>query len=235
MINFSSQIAKKIESTCRRALYDFKMLRTKKIAVALSGGKDSITLLYMLKKISGKGFPSFEISAIHAHEKNQNISFLQNFCTNLNIQFIPITYQKKQDCYSCARERRKAIFYKLKNLNIKYIAFGHHREDNIQTLLLNLFHKGEFAHLMPKIKMHLYGITIIRPLIYTKETDIKKFIKTSNITTKNSFCPLAKTSKRKTAEKLIDLIEKDFKNVRSNLSKSAFLYGSQKARKNLFI
>ena len=170
-----SGLGKKLESAFRKALYDYKMLENgSKIAVALSGGKDSLTMLYLLKAISGRGFPELNMHAILVNGEfscgsGVNADYLKRICDSLNVNFIVRESTQtldKLECYSCSRERRSLIFEAAKSVGAQTIAFGHHRDDNAHTLLMNLLHKGEFAGNLPKIHMQEYGITIIRPLIY---------------------------------------------------------------------
>jgi tRNA(Ile)-lysidine synthase TilS/MesJ len=141
------------------------------------------------------------------------------------------TTQKREDlaCYSCSRLRRRLIFDAAKESGITTIAFGHHRDDSIQTLLMNLFHKAEFAANLPKVPMHDYGVTIIRPLIYISEQEIKEFAKLYGFARVTCQCPVGQNSLRKQTENLISFIEETFPNLRENLSQASFTYASDKA------
>jgi tRNA(Ile)-lysidine synthetase-like protein len=232
------KLGKNLESLCRKALHNFNLIEEEKsIAIALSGGKDSLTLLFLLHAISGRGFYPFDIHAIHVDgdfscgagiDKN----FLKNICDELGVNFISKTSNQKIDaleCYSCSRERRKLIFAAAKENGIKNIAFGHHRDDSVQTVLLNLFHKGEFAGMLPKVPMLNYDITIIRPLIYISEKQILEFAKHYGFFRMSCQCPKGQNSNRKKVEAFVSEIEEVFPHIRSNLSKSVFSYGSNKA------
>jgi tRNA 2-thiocytidine biosynthesis protein TtcA len=114
-----SYCAKKLESTVRKALYEYTLLEgVHKVAVALSGGKDSITLLHMMKRITGRGFPPFELVAIHvagAFSCGANVSqqYLADICTALEVPLIVRTSHRtleELECYSCSRERRSFLF-----------------------------------------------------------------------------------------------------------------------------
>jgi tRNA(Ile)-lysidine synthetase-like protein len=231
-------LGKKIESMCRKAIYDYKMLENScNIAIALSGGKDSLTLLYMLKAISGRGFNNLNISAIHVGGEFScgagiNENFIKGICKELNVNFISLqSTQKKEtlECYSCSRERRKLIFDAAKSLNATTIAFGHHRDDSIQTLLMNLFHKGEFAANLAKVPMHDYGVTIIRPLIYVSEKEIIEFAKMYGFSRITCQCPIGQDSLRKHTEKWISQLETTYPNIRENLAHASINYASDKA------
>lgn len=232
-----STLGKKLESKMRKAFFDFNLHENPKIAIALSGGKDSLTLLYLLKALSGRGFPPFEILAIHitgAFTCGASIqpSFLEKICTDLNVKLV-IKEQKHssapQSCYPCSRERRRLLFEAAKEKGYNTLAFGHHKDDFIQTLMMNLLHKGEFAANLAKIKMEHYGITIIRPLTYIDEKDILQFAIQNGYHRVVCRCPVGETSMRKKTSHLINYLEKHFPNTKTNLAQAAFMYGSQKA------
>jgi tRNA 2-thiocytidine biosynthesis protein TtcA len=233
-----TKCGKRLESTIRKALFDFDMLENEtKIAVALSGGKDSLALLYMLKAISGRGFPPFTIHAIHIHGAFScgagiEPAFLKGICDELEVGFTSEYIDlesSKLECYTCSRKRRKRIFDIAHALDITTIAFGHHRDDNAQTLLMNLFHKGEFSPLQPKIKMHAFDKTIIRPLIYVAEHDIITFAEHHKFRRITCQCPHGQSSMRKKVDTLITDIEEYFPHARSNIASGGLRYGSNKA------
>lgn len=234
-----SSIEKKLESSCRKAIFDFNMVEdASAIAIALSGGKDSLSLLFLLHSIIGKGTKKIDLHAIHvtgAYSCGANLgtSCLKEICDKLNINFI-VKEMKEQatECYSCSRIRRTLIFKEAKRKNISHVAFGHHKDDNIETLLLNLFHKGEFAGNLAKLKMVDYEVTIIRPLIYVSEKDIINFASSRGFLRVMCNCPIGQNSKRKKVKQIIDKVEEEFPNVRENLSSASINYGSKKAEKN---
>jgi tRNA(Ile)-lysidine synthase TilS/MesJ len=229
---------KRIESQIRKAMYDFQMIEEEKIAVALSGGKDSLALLIMLKAVAGRGFPPFQLAAIHVGGDftcgaGVSEAFLQDVCDRLEIPLIiKHSHQKLEtlECYSCSRERRKLLFEAAREWGSSTVAFGHHRDDNAQTVLMNLLHKAEFTGNLPKLKMIEYGVTIIRPLIFVGEHEIKEFAKQSGFLRVMCQCPVGQNSMRKQVDSLIKEMEALFPNVRENLSQAALNYGSDKAK-----
>ncbi len=233
-------LGKKLESMMRKAIYDYKMLDGQEtLAVALSGGKDSLTLLFLLNAIVGRGFPDIKIYAVHVSGKYScgasiQLKYLQQICDQMGVELI--VKESKQNfenlnCYSCSRERRGLIFQACQEKNISTVAFGHHLDDNAETILMNLFHKGEFAANLPKIKMLQYGITIIRPLIYIPEKKIQSFAKKYGFTQILCRCPIGQKSIRKKVKNYISDIEYEFPNVRKNISQAGLIYGSDKATK----
>ena len=236
-----TKLGRKLESMCRKALFEFEMLNgVDKLAIALSGGKDSLTLLYLLKAISGRGFPPFQIYAIHVggpFSCGAGVSegFLRGICDALEVPIIFCNSKQEREtleCYSCSRDRRKLIFDAAKSVGASTIAFGHHRDDNAETLLMNVLHKGEFAGMLPKIPMHDYGVTLIRPLIFASETEIRNFADLYGFSRIVCHCPVGQVSMRKKTKDLLLQLERAFPNAKHNLSSASLLYGSDKAARN---
>lgn len=231
-------LGRRLESMCRKAVYEFSLLEgVQKVAVALSGGKDSLTLLYMLKALSGRGFPEFEIYGIHVSGEfscGASVSeiFLEGVCKEIGVNLIVRKSSQKREgleCYSCSRERRRLIFEAAKGVGATTVAFGHHRDDSIETLLMNLLHKAEFAANLPKVPMHDFGVTIIRPLIFVSEAEIREFAKLYGFARITCQCPVGQVSLRKQVKDLIREVEAVFPNARENLSQASLTYGSKKA------
>jgi tRNA(Ile)-lysidine synthase TilS/MesJ len=135
------------------------------------------------------------------------------------------------ECYSCSRERRRLLFEAALENGISHIAFGHHRDDNAQTLLMNLLHKGEFCGNLPFLEMQRFGVTIIRPLIYIAEEDIRQFAKQQGFLRISCQCPVGQNSMRKKVDQLLSQMEELFPEARNNVSTAGLVYGSDKARK----
>ncbi len=232
-------LGKELESALRKALFDFSMLEKgiSRIAIALSGGKDSLSLLFLLHAIRGRGFPLFDIYAIHVDGEfscgaGVDSNFLKAICKELEVELILRTSTQKREgleCYKCSRERRKLIFEAAKTAGATTVAFGHHRDDSAQTLLLNLLHKAEFAANLPKLHMQAYGVTIIRPLIYIAENSLREFAKQYGFARISCQCPVGQGSKRKIVNQILSDLEAHFPNVRGNLAKAGLIYGSDKA------
>lgn len=234
----SSSLQRKLESLTRKAVYDFSLLpENGKMGIALSGGKDSLTLLLMLLKLSGRGFPSFTIHAFHVqgvascgaglHTKN-----LEAICEHLGVKLHILDSritQEQLQCYRCSRERRSLIFKAAKEAGVEYIAFGHHKDDQVQTLMMNLLHKAEFSTSLPKLEMVEYGITIVRPLIYIDEASIITWAQQKGFARVTCMCPVGANSQRRQVKLLIEQLEKVFPNTRTNLFQAACNYGSNKA------
>ena len=233
-------LGRKLESLCRKALYEYKLLEgIDKLAIALSGGKDSLSLLFLLKAILGKGFPPIQLHAIHiggAFSCGAGISslFLKGICEKLDVPLTIVNVDQDINtlqCYSCSRNRRKILFEIAKSVQATTIAFGHHRDDSVETLFMNLMHKAEFAAMLPKVPMYDYGVTIIRPLIYVPEESLIQFAKFYEFSRVVCQCPVGQKSMRKTVKNILKDIQEKFPNATDNLATVSRTYGSQKALK----
>jgi tRNA 2-thiocytidine biosynthesis protein TtcA len=233
-----SGLGKRLESTLRKALYDFEMLDgVKDLAVALSGGKDSLTLLFLLKAVSGKGFPPFNLHAIHVDGAfscgaGLGVDYLKNLCEAMGVNYIrKESFRKLEEleCYSCSRERRSLLFEGAKEAGATTIAFGHTLDDNAETTMMNLLHKGEFAGMLPKLMMVEYGVTIVRPLIYVDERSIVEFAKQQGFLRAMCRCPVGQKSKRREMDQWIAELTEKYPNAKENIARASLIYGSKKA------
>lgn len=233
-------LGRQMESQLRKALYKFELVDgVQRLALALSGGKDSLTMLFLLHAVAGRGFPDFTIHPIHVTGEfscgaGVEVPYLQAICDELGLELTVCESHQTLDtleCYGCSRERRKLLFDAAKKLDATTIAFGHHRDDNAQTCLMNLLQKGEFKAILPKLEMRKYGVTLIRPLLYISEEQIKRFAQQQGFARVMCRCPVGQNSMRKKVDQLLEEIEELYPHARRNISQGALLYGSKKATK----
>lgn len=235
-----TRLEKRIESLVRKALYTHKIGFCSPIAVALSGGKDSLTMLYFLMKIKGYGIPDLQVHALYVDGQFScgpaiTKKHLETFCNQLDVPLHVLLPEKELanlECYSCSRQRRTLLFKKAKELGCKEIAFGHHKDDTLESLLLNLLQKGEFGSSLPKVPMHDYGITIVRPLYYVLEAEILTFAQQKGFFRLTCQCPVGATSRRRDAKHLLQALVEEFPNTKANLFHALLQYGSDKSLKN---
>ena len=220
----------RILSHMRKAIEKYKMIEEgDKIAVCLSGGKDSITLLQALKTLQRFYPKHFELIAISIHPGFDffNTDFLQNICDMLDIPlFVENSHAKeivfdirkeKNPCSLCANLRRGVINSIAIREKCNKIALGHTQDDVLETFLLNLLYTGSIGTFSPVSYMDRSKITLIRPLIYTSEKEIKRFIRKNNLTVMPKVCPMDGTSKRESMKQLIVTLTKEIPMLRANL------------------
>lgn len=220
----------RILSYMRKAIEEYNMIEENdKIAVCLSGGKDSITLLHAFKSLQRFYPKKFELIAISINPGFEffDTTLLQNLCDNLEIPlFIEKTHTKeivfdirkeKNPCSLCANLRRGAINSIAVREGCNKIALGHNQDDVLETFLLNLFYTGSIGTFSPVSHMDRTGITLIRPLVYTPEKETKRFVKKNNLTVMPKVCPMDGTSKREDMRLMIFSLQKNIPMIRANL------------------
>lgn len=214
----------------RKAIEDYNMIEEgDKIAVCLSGGKDSITMLHGFKALQRFYPKKFEVVAISIHPGFEffDTSILQNICDKLeiplfiektNIKEIVFDVRKeKNPCSLCANLRRGIINSVAIREGCNKIALGHNKDDVLETFMLNLLYTGSINTFAPVSYMDRTKITVIRPLIYAKEKDTNRFVKQNNIQIMPKACPMDGYSKREDMKNYIYNLRKDIPKVEANL------------------
>ena len=220
----------RILSFMRKAIEDYNMIEDgDKIGVALSGGKDSISMLMGFKALQRFYPKKFDIIAISINPGFDffNKEFLEKTCKDLEIPLIiedtnikEIVFDvraEKNPCSLCANFRRGALNSVAIREGCNKIALGHNEDDVLETFLLNLFYTGSINTFAPVSYMDRSKITLIRPLIYAPEKSIKAFVKRNNIEVMNKVCPMDGVSKREDIKKMIKDLKIDIPHVKSNL------------------
>ncbi len=214
----------------RKAIDDYNMISDgDRIAVGLSGGKDSITLLIGLKNLQRFYPKKFELVAVSINPgfEEFNSELLSNLCNKLDVKFIEekshikeIVFdirKEKNPCSLCANLRRGIINSVALRENCNKIALGHNEDDVLETFFLNLLYGGSINTFAPSSYMDRSKITLIRPLIYAPEKYIRSFVKRNNIEVMPKVCPIDGVSKREDMKKLIFDLQEDIPNIRANL------------------
>lgn len=220
----------KILGYMRRAIEEFNMIEEgDKIAVAVSGGKDSFTTLLGLKNLQIFYPKKFDIIAVTVNPGFEffDTKLIADFCKEIDVPFFEeVTHAKeivfdirkeKNPCSLCANLRRGALNTVAIREGCNKIALGHNEEDVLETFLLSLFYTGSIHTFAPKSYMDRSKITLIRPLIYTPEKYINHFVKKNNIKVMQKACPMDGYSKREDMKNLIKSFQKDLPYIRSNL------------------
>ena len=200
---------KKTLGCLRKADEDYEMIRDgDRIAVGVSGGKDSLLLLHALslyRKFSHKNFSLFAVTVTMGLEPF-DLSMIRELCNSLDIPYlvketeigrIIFDFRKeKNPCALCSKMRRAVLANTCVAEGFNKLALGHHREDAIESLLLSLFYEGRFHTFHPKTRMSRTGITVIRPLVYLPESHVKHMLKTLDLPVVISPCPANGETKR---------------------------------------
>lgn len=219
-----------ILSKIRKAIEDYNMIdEGDKIAVCLSGGKDSITMLNGLKALQRFYPKHFDLIAITVNPgfENFNKDILQKNCDEIGVPlFIEDTQIKeivfdvrkeKNPCSLCANLRRGIINSVAQREGCNKIALGHNLDDVIETFIMNLKYAGNISTFSPKSYMDRSGITMIRPLILLTEKDTNHFVKKYNKQVMPKVCPMDENTKREDIKAEIFAWQKEIPTIKANL------------------
>jgi tRNA 2-thiocytidine biosynthesis protein TtcA len=213
-----------------RAIMDYKMLADgDKICVAVSGGKDSLTMLHVLND-RRKFVPiKYELLAVHVdmgypcqHPKIL-AAYFKKLGIDYHIEKIDILKGKTRkdiSCFWCSWNRRKALFEVANRHGCTKVALGHHKDDIIETILMNMFFHGEISAMCPNQELFKGKIRIIRPLAYVEEDLIVKFAKTLDFPHHKCACPNSITSNRTKVGNIITGLKKVCPDVKTNIFRS---------------
>ena len=219
------KLEEKLWKTFNKALGQYQLIdEDDKILVGLSGGKDSLCLLEFLARRSKVHVPHFTVEALHVRMENihyeSDTTYLQSFCDRLNVPLhitttsfdsslftLNSSLKEKPPCFLCSWQRRKQLFNLAQELGCTKIALGHHQDDLIHTVLMNLTFQGQFSTMPAKLKMRKMPLTIIRPLCLCQESDIKAYAELQGYKKQLKLCPYEKTTNRTAASELFAHIQ----------------------------
>ena len=217
----------KMLSVMRKGITKYNMIKDgDKIAVGVSGGKDSVTLLKLLAEYRRFCPQQFELIAISVDlsfdGKQTDFSPIKQLCDSLNVEYFiektdigPIVFDVRKEsnpCALCSKMRKGALNTLAKEKGCNKIALGHHADDMIDTFLLSLFYEGRLSTFAPKSYLDKIDLTLIRPMIMIKESDVKSYSKTLPIV--DSCCPANKVTKREYVKDAVKQIGSEIPNVR---------------------
>lgn len=220
-----------------KAIKNYELIQDgDKIAVAISGGKDSLILAKLFQELKRHGINNFELEFITMDPgfNKANRDLLEEHCEYLNIPvkiFDKKVFKVVEDiadsypCYLCARMRRGALYAKAKELGCNKLALGHHFDDVIETIMMNVLCAGKYMTMMPKLKStNFEDMELIRPLYYIREDAIKKFASNNGLNPMNCGCVVAAkktSSKRREVKELIQTLGESFKDVEKSIFQSS--------------
>jgi len=222
-----------------KAIWDYRMLREgDRVLVAVSGGKDSLALLRIMKERTKFVPINYEVTACFVDmgfewtDKDLLIAHFERESIPYVIVPAPDEWKRDKpfDCFWCSWNRRKALFDLCQRVGYNKVAFAHHMDDIVETMLLNLFFQGEIGTMKPYQEMFDGELAIIRPLAYVEENDLARLARVLDLPVIPSECPLGKSSKRSLMKGIIAEMKHHNKNVKKNIFRSL-----QKIRKDYLL
>lgn len=212
----------KLLSLVRQAVERYQMIGEEdRITVGVSGGKDSLTLLYAMKELSRFYPKSFDICAVSVDLGYENTDFsgIQLFCDRLGVELSVVHTQisrivleerkEKHPCSLCATLRKGALVQEAMRLGCNKIAYAHHLDDFVETMLLSLIFQGQFYAFPPVTRFEDTDLWVLRPMMLVKEAQVRGFCERYEIPVMKNPCPVDGATKRQYAKELLAQIQKD--------------------------
>lgn len=206
----------KLLSYTRKAVDEYAMIeKGDRIAVGISGGKDSLTLLYALHGLKRFYPQSFTLGAVTVDLGYSECDFtpVSKLCRSLEIPYkiiktdiAHILFEERREtnpCSLCAKMRKGALNQAVKEMGYNKVAYAHHKDDIIETMLLSLLFEGRFYSFSPKTYLDRMDLTVIRPMMFTEEAEVIGFQNKYNLPVVTSRCPIDGYTKRQYAKELV--------------------------------
>lgn len=218
---------KRLLSYVRRAVDDYNMIEEgDKIAVGVSAGKDSLTLLCAMAELRRFYPKKFELIAITIDMGFDGSDFgeIQKLCDELEVEYHVVPSQiskiifdvrkEKSPCSLCAKMRRGALHNAAKELGCTSVALGHHFDDAVETFMLNLFFEGRIGCFSPVSYLSRIQLNLIRPMVYMPEKDVRYFASRNELPVAVSLCPADGNTEREEMKKLLSELDRKHKGLR---------------------
>lgn len=217
-------------SHTRKAVDEYQMIQEgDHIAVGISGGKDSLTLLYALHGLK-RFYPNkFELSAITVDLGYDQCDFtpIKELCQEMDVPYrivktdiAQILFEERKEknpCSLCAKMRKGALNQAVKEMGCNKIAYAHHKDDIIETMILSLFFEGRFYSFSPKTYLDRMDLTVIRPIMFVDEADVIGFRNKYNLPVVKSACPVDGYTKRQYAKDLLADLNRQYPGIKQRM------------------
>ncbi len=216
-----------------KAINEYDMIFDgEKIAVGLSGGKDSLTLMWILTERLARIPISYELFAIYIDPgfENNYIHPLKEYCGRMGYRLhvertdfgikAHSSENRENPCFLCSRLRRKRLFEIADEFGCKKLALGHHKDDIIETLFINMCYGGSISTMVPSQSLFNGKFTIIRPLSYIEEDTISRFARQKKFPMFHNSCPSEKKSKRYEMKQMLNTLYKSNRKIKGNIFRS---------------
>lgn len=227
--SLQEQYKHKLSRKINKAVRDYQLISDgDAVLIGLSGGKDSLALVEFLGDMSRIFHPRFSVKALHIVMTNipycSDLDYLQTHCQEYGVEFFVRetsfdrhTDSRKSPCFLCSWNRRKLLFETAQQLKCNKIALGHHRDDFLETLLMNMFFQGSIQSMTPLLQMDKFPIQMIRPLCLVSENELQSFANLRSYQKQVKNCPYERSSFRPEVRELIETLEQRHPGVKNSL------------------
>ena len=225
-----SAIFKVVNHAVGKALHRYEMIADGDgIVVGLSGGKDSFTLLWMLKERLARIPVDYRLAAVYVDPgfeggfSDELRGFWREHGVDVRVETTDFGIRahgpenRENPCFLCSRLRRQRLFEVADELGFQKIALGHHKDDIIETLFMNMFYAGEISTMQPSQSFFQGNFTVIRPLAYAEEDDIRRFARKQAFPSFVNPCPSANVSRRRAIKEMLHGFYRSNRKIRGNL------------------
>ncbi len=222
-----------------KAIRDYDMIRDgDRIAVAVSGGKDSLSLLKLLAHRQTSVPERYDLLAIHVESdrgcgehipRRELERIFRGLAVGYSLEQAELPEQEldlvdRPSCFRCSWHRRKALFQAARRLGCRKVALGHHADDVAQTTLMNLIYHGRLETMGPKVSLFGGEIVVVRPLVYVPEKELVRFARACGFPAEDSSCYGSQTSKRSRMKELLRTLQRECPQVKVNLFRAVESY-----------
>lgn len=229
----------RLVSYLRQCIQKYNMIEENdKIAVGLSGGKDSLTLLCGMKKLQSFYPKHFELAAIYVDlgitDSTAALESMEKYCKQLDVPFYPVSTsiyeivfkdrKEKNPCSLCAKLRKGALNQQALALSCNKIAYAHHKDDFIETSVMSLFLEGHYYCFPPVTHLERTDLTVIRPMLFIDEQEIQGFARRNKLPVIKNACPADGYTNRQKVKEYIKNGATDFPDIRKNLNAALLNY-----------
>ena len=219
----------KLMGLVRRCVEDYEMIEDgDKIAIGISGGKDSLVLLRLLAALRSYHNKKFTLQAITIDMGlGMDYSGIEEMCRELDVPYTivkteigPIIFdyrKEKNPCSMCSKMRRGALNQALLDLDCNKLALGHHFDDAVETFMMSLIYEGRISCFQPVTHLDRTGVIQIRPMLYIHEKTVASFAQRENLPVLQNRCPVDKHTKREEIKDLIFRLAKDYPDLKERI------------------
>lgn len=219
----------KLIGLVRRCIEDYKMIEPgDRIAVGVSGGKDSLALLVFLAELRKYHSHPFEVEAITIDlGMGMDYSGIQKLCQELDVPFTlvkteigPVIFEHRKEsnpCSLCAKMRRGALNQALLDRGLNKLALGHHFDDAVETFVMSLIYEGRISCFQPVTNLDRMGVIQIRPMLYLHEKTVDNFVTRMNLPVLENRCPVDKSTKREEVKQLVYTLSQTYPDLKERI------------------
>ena len=223
-------LSRQVNRRIGKAMHDYAMLSDgDRVLVAVSGGVDSMVLAWLLAMWRAKAPIDYSVHAVnvdagHWRPELNTVRPAETIAAQMaqfNIEFSVVKGEPPGDerlgCFSCARQRRKQLFELAREGGYTKIALGHHKDDLVETLFLNMLYSGNISTMVPRQDLFDGRLALIRPLAYLEKDEVRLIARRVGIRTVESLCPMAGDTRRETVRKMLDSVYREVPGAKSSI------------------